>query len=218
MLEAPPKPPGVTRPSRLRRSVSAPAGIVCDAAEAHGSAGAAAVPASSRASSSLAAILHLLQDGEVIQLILKPSLWFILLSTLRFAAAVLILMISAKLLDLHLPGPNLAYQELGIFVLGGRLMWAVLQWMGRWYVLTDMRIVRLAGVFSTDVFDCPLRKVARTRVLRSMRERLTRLGTIEIVPGDESAPAGYWMTIARPLEVHEQIVAAINRAKQPGCW
>ena len=39
-----------------------------------------------RASSSLAALLtgHILQDGEVILLILKPSLWYIAFASMRF--------------------------------------------------------------------------------------------------------------------------------------
>ena len=167
-----------------------------------------------RAGSSLAALLagHILQDGEIVLLILKPSLWFMLLSTLRFAAVVLIMMIAAKILDPELPGQNIVYQELGIFMLAGRLMFAVLQWMGRLYILTDMRIARLSGVFRVDIFSCPLRRVARTRIVRSSRERLTRLGTIEIIPSDETLPFATWSMIARPVEVHEQIVAAINKA------
>ena len=183
-------------------------------AAAHGD----AAIATGRRSGSLAALLtgHVLQDGEVVLLMLKPSLWYVLLSSLRFIAVALILMIAAKLLDPQLPGQNFVYQETGLFVITGRLVWAMLQWMGQLYLLTDLRIVRVAGVFSIDLFDCPLRKVARTRILRSMRERLTRLGTIEVIPLDPDAPVAYWMMIAKPVEVNEQIVAAIRKAKS-GC-
>lgn len=95
-------------------------------------------------------------------------------------------------------------------------MWSVLQWMGRLYLLTNLRIVRLSGIFSVDIFDCPLRKVGRTRLVSAVRERLVGLGSIEIVPQDESSPTGLWQTIRHPVEVHEQIVATINRAKQGG--
>jgi len=179
-----------------------------------------AVVAPTRTSTTLAALFagHVLQDGELILLLIKPSLWFMLLSGLKFIGVVLIAMIGAALLDQQLPGRNSVYQELGLFVLSGRVMWGVLQWMGRLYILTDMRIVRLSGVFSVEIFDCPLRKVARTRLVRTMRERLTGVGTIEIIPSDEELPISYWNIVARPANVQEQIVAAINRAKQPpGC-
>lgn len=179
-----------------------------------------AVVAPARAGTSLAALFagHVLQDGELILLLIKPSLWFVLLTSLKFVAAVLILMIGAALLDQQLPGRNSVYQELGLFILAGRVMWAALQWMGRLYILTDLRIVRLSGVFSVEIFDCPLRKVARTRLQRTVRERLAGVGTIEIIPSDEKLPISYWNMVAKPVQVQEQIVAAITRAKQgPGC-
>jgi hypothetical protein len=172
------------------------------------------------ASTTLAALFsgHVLQDGELILLLIKPSLWFIVLSGLKFVGVVLIAMIGAALLDGQLPGRNFVYQQLGIFILAARVMWSALQWMGRLYILTDLRIVRLSGVFSVEIVDCPLRKVARTRLIRTVRERLTGVGTIEIIPSDEQIPISYWNTIARPRNVQDQIIAAINRARQgPGC-
>ena len=164
----------------------------------------------------LAALMtrHILQDGEIILLILKPSIWFIILSMLRFAAAVLIVMIAATVFDDRMPGTARAYVEVGTTLLAGRLMWAVLQWMSRLYILTDLRIIRLSGVFTLNVFDCPLRKVARTRILYTVRERILGLGSVEIIPADEKYPIGTWQTIARPVAINDQIVAAINRAKQ----
>jgi hypothetical protein len=171
--------------------------------------------ASPVATAPLAALLtsHIIQDGEIILLILKPSLWFIILSMLRFAAVILIGMIGGKVFDDYLPGPPRVYVEVGMILLVGRLMWAVLQWMSRLYILTDLRIIRLSGVFTLDVFDCPLRKIARTRILYTVRERILGLGSIEIIPSDENYPIGMWQTIARPIEINDQIVAAINRAK-----
>ena len=189
---------------------------ICAAAAA-ANADAVAAPAAGT-QTSLAALLagRVLQDGELVLLILKPSIWFIPLSVLRFAAIVVILMVAAALYGDRLPGHTVSYVEAGIFVIAGRVMWAVLQWMNRLYVLTDLRILRLSGVFTVDVFTCPLRKVDRTRLTRTTRERLLRLGSIEIIPcGNDRSPA-VWQTVARPLEVHDQVVAAINRAKQGG--
>ena len=201
-LENTPLPPSWTRPSWTQPAHFAEVATVAPA----------------RASSSLAALLtgHILQDGELILLILKPSRWFILLSSLRWAAAIAILLVAAKVYGDALPGKNGLYLEAGIFVLAGRIMFAVLQWMSRLYVLTDMRIVRLTGIFSPTLFDCPLRKVQFTRVSYTTRERVLGLGSIEIVSADPDCGAAQWQTIAKPVEIHEQIVAAIQRAKQGG--
>lgn len=156
---------------------------------------------------------HVLRDGELVLLILKPSLWYVVLSSLRFAAVVLILLIGAKL---WLPRHTFHTVETGVFLIAGRVMWAVLQWMGRLYVLTDLRIVRLSGVFNADIFDCPLRKVAQVRLNSTFREKLLHLGSIEIVPTDETCHPGDWRTIKRPLAVLETVEATIARAKQGG--
>ena len=165
---------------------------------------------------SLAALLtgHLLRDGEVVLLILKPSLWFIVFNSMRFAAAVLIIAIGAQLWMPSRVYLSVAYA--GAFLLAGRVMWSVLQWMGRLYVLTDMRIVRLSGVFNVEIFDCALRKVATARLTRTFREKLWRLGSIEIVPADDSCTPSVWQTVRRPGEVHAKVRATIERAKQGG--
>ena len=184
------------------------------ACASEGAATAAARPASS---TSLATLLasHILRDGEIVLLILKPSIWFILLSSLRFIAVALIVTIAAKVFNQH-AGPYRGYAELGTSVIVGRLMWATLVWMGRLYILTDMRILSISGVFNVEVFDCPLRKVARTRLIRGFEDRIVGVGSIEIIPQDESYPIGLWQTVARPKLVREQIIATIKRAKQGG--
>jgi hypothetical protein len=108
------------------------------------------------------------------------------------------------------------YQETAATIIGARLLWATLQWMGRLYILTDLRILCVWGVFNIELFDCPLRKVARTRMVRGITEQIVAVGSIEIIPQDESLPFGIWQTVGRPQQVHEQILATISRAKQGG--
>ena len=169
--------------------------------------------------SSLAALLtsHVLRDGEVVLMALKPSLWFMVFQSIPFAAAVLLAYLATKVFHDSLPFRHtFIYWETATFLLAGRVMMAVLQWMARWYLLTDQRVIRLSGVFSPRVFSCPLRQVATTQVTYSLKERVCRLGSIEIQPGGEAGegpePAA-WQTLVRPVEVHEQLVAAIRRAK-----
>jgi hypothetical protein len=183
------------------------------------SAGAATVAPPTATSLATLVSRHLLRDGELVILLLKPSAWFILLSSLWFIAIDVLILSAVFVFDLddkmHLN--KLPLVEAGVFVAAGRLMWATLQWASRLYVLTDLRILRVGGVFNVHIFDCPLRKVARTRLISVTRERIVGTGSIEIIPLDEAAPEGVWQTIARPRQVHEQVVAAINKAKQGGC-
>jgi hypothetical protein len=160
---------------------------------------------------------HILQDGEIVLLTAKPSLWFIPFTSLRFIAIVLILMIAARLLDEAIPYHTRTYMEAGVIVLAGRLMWAIMQWMSRLYILTDCRILALSGVFQANIFDCPLRKVARVRIVQSLRERPLNIGSIEIIPIDDTQPVGIWQTIARPREAHRVISSTLSRARQGVC-
>jgi hypothetical protein len=164
---------------------------------------------------------YVLRDGEAVLLVLRPSLWFIVLSSLRWVAAGAALMGVAAYFGSHyrggvFAGPFRGCAEAGCAVMAGRLMWAALQWMGRLYVLTDLRLLTISGVLRAEVLDCPLRKVARTRLLRTVADRALGIGSIEIIPQHPDAPCALWYQVARPVEVHEQIVATLNRAKQ-GC-
>jgi hypothetical protein len=184
-------------------------------AVAHSEGGAAAAPT---VTGPVSALLtgQVLRDGELILLLLRPSRWFILLTSLRFLGMVALLMALVVIFEEKIHGPKRQYFEAGTLLVLGRLTWGVLQWMGRLYILTDLRIIRLSGVFSLDVFDCPLRKVARTLLEVSFQERLCRIGTIAIIPQDEEVPIAHWQMVSHPKKVHEQIMATIAKAKQGG--
>ncbi|MGD0769462.1 MAG: PH domain-containing protein [Tepidisphaeraceae bacterium] len=180
---------------------------------------AAATPAAAAAAArttSLGALLgsHVLRDGELVLMILKPSLWFIIFNSMAFSIGIAVAAAALALVDRRMH--DHFYLEAALFVITGRLMWAVLQWMGRIYILTDQRVLRITGVFTVDIFDCPLRKVVRARIVSSAREKLVAVGSIEIIPSDEAMPSAVWQTIARPKEIHQRLQAAITRAKQSG--
>jgi hypothetical protein len=186
---------------------------------AHAAEAAAGSPGASIAptyATSLGTLLgsHVLRDGELVLLILKPSLWFIAFNSMVFA---LVTAFTAAILDLidHRMHDHF-YLEAALFCIAGRLMWAVLEWMGRLYILTDQRVLRITGIFSVDIFDCPLRKVVRARMVSSSREKIVGVGSIEIIPADEAVPSAIWQTISTPKEILERLRAAISRAKQSG--
>jgi len=190
-----------------------PPSKMAHAAEAGVAAGA---PIAAARATSLGTLLgsHVLRDGELVLLILKPSLWFIVFNSIAFAAAVAVVAVVSAVVDHRMH--DHFYFELAVFFIAGRLMWAVLQWMGRLYILTDLRVLRITGVFGVEVFDCPLRKVVRARMVSVSREKLAGVGSIEIIPSDDAMPTAIWQTVAKPAEVYERLQAAINRAKQSG--
>lgn len=166
----------------------------------------------------LAALLsgHVLQDGERVVLLLKPSRWFILLTSLWFNSIAAIVAITGWKLWPHLLGSPTLWGQLFVLAAAGRLGFSVLQWMGRFYILTDLRVLQLGGVFQVEVFDCPLRRIERARLFRSNRERFVARGSIEFVPCDPHRPRGAWQTLRKPEEVLRLVEEAIARAKAGG--
>jgi hypothetical protein len=200
--------PSPRRTSR-RRLASLPARAAAQEVLLAGDAG-AAVPVPLATPIASLVTRHLLRDGELILLVVKPSVWFVALSSLRFIALMLILAIAATL-STH--GYAHLYVEATVFCIAGRLLFATLNWIGLLYVLTDQRVLRISGLLNPEIYDCPLRKVARTRVLRTFREKLTGLGTIEIIPQEEERPCGLWSMIAKPIEINARLSETIRRAK-----
>ncbi|HXE53001.1 MAG TPA: PH domain-containing protein [Tepidisphaeraceae bacterium] len=158
---------------------------------------------------------HILRDGEIVLLMLKPSLWSIFFNTLPAIALAVIIALTTKI---GAPRSFHIGVESGLMLTACWTAWAVLSWSGRLYLLTDMRVVRISGIFTPQIHDIPLRKVARTRLVVTLKERLWRLGSIEIIPESDHWPWSIWQTIARPQKVHETIRRAIARAKQGGCF
>lgn len=193
----------------IRRASQKPTAVT----PAFASEGVGALPAGSPLIPSVASVLvgHVLRDGELVLLILKPSRWYLPLTSISFVLGVCAALCAAQLAGAR---PMHFYIDAAIIIVASRLMWAMLSWMGRLYVLTDQRILHLSGVFHVDVFDCPLRKVERTRIVRSPGEKLLRLGTIEISPCDENRTGSSWRIVRRPRQVQEEIEAAIRKAKQ----
>ena len=160
---------------------------------------------------------QLLQPGELIILLIKPSPWFILLVPMRFIAIVLLCGLLAA--QLQNRGFNLGLHRNDVIIatlaiLGLRLFWQMLDWLSRVYVLTDQRIIRIKGVLNVQVFECPLQKIQQTDLLLPLTQRVFWLGTIGFATAGTAVHEAYWLMIAKPLEVHAKIVETLRRYRR----
>ena len=164
----------------------------------------------------IAALLpaQLLQPSEIIILLIKPSPWYILLTSLGFLATTIL--ITALMLALQsrgfIPWINRNDLYLAAFgICGIRLFWQFLEWLSRLYVLTDQRIIRIAGVVRVQVFETPIKNVQHTTTLFSLRERFFHLGTIAFATSGTAGTEAAWHMIAQPLDVHRIVVETLGR-------
>jgi len=178
-----------------------------DAAEAE--------PMLARANAMLPA--ELLQPGEIIILLIKPSPLFILLVPLRFIAVVLLCALLAA--QLQSRGINIGMDRHDLIVvtlaiIGLRLFWQMLEWLSHVYVLTDQRIIRVMGVLSVQVFECPLQKIQQTDLILPLIQRLFWLGSIGFATAGTATHEAYWLMVAKPLEVHQKIIETLRRYRR----
>lgn len=156
---------------------------------------------------------ELIQPGEIVILLLKPSLWFILLNALGTLAAFVLLTAGGLILAEY---QILQVRKLDIVLLGGslvaaRLAVSFLEWLGRVFVLTDRRVVRVRGVVRIQIFETPLTRIQHTLTLFSLRERLLGLGTICFATAGTFTIEAAWDMLAKPLEVHRIVVQTLQK-------
>lgn len=159
----------------------------------------------------------LLDGGEVVHFAIKPAPWFILLVSLRWILAAAMVACLAWM-DVVAPYYRMFALQAAVLIAAARLGWAAMEWVSRLYVLTNRRAMSIRGVTKVEVFECALDRIQNTYLVLSPPERLARVGTVAFQTAAASSGAGgtgTWRMVAKPLEVHEQLLTAIHRAR-PG--
>lgn len=163
----------------------------------------------------LAAKAELLQEGEEILLAVKPSAWFILLVSLPVlllaASPAVIAYLAARYLQSNIP-----YQTIALLCLAvacGRIMLACFQWMGRLYVLTNLRIMRIQGVLREEVFDCLLKRIADASVSASLPQRVVHVGSLRFHLPQAATADEHWTCLSHVEKVRRAVLDAIRHAR-----
>ena len=158
---------------------------------------------------------HLLDGGEVVHFAIKPSFWFVPLTSLRWVAVSFLMVLFSN--TGWVPSTMRWYlTQFAVLILVGRMGWATLDWVSRLYVLTNRRVMRIRGVFTVDLYECALERIQNTLLNLSLPVRLTWTGTIAFQTAGSASGLAAWETVARPLEVHERLREAIRRANHRG--
>jgi len=158
---------------------------------------------------------ELLQDGEEVILAIKPSGWFVLLVSWPVVVVAALVAagvyVAVELFRASLPQQTVLLVCLVVAFL--RVAVACFQWLGHLYLLTNLRVLRLRGVFRSDVFDCPLKRIRQTVLSATFLERLLGLGSLFFTTAESDAPAAAWNCLSHPEEVRQTVEQAIRRAR-----
>jgi len=156
---------------------------------------------------------EMLHGDEVVLILTKPSLWFVVITSFRFLVGAALLGVLAVRMQSMI---NLSVQTIAMvtaLVCAGRLVWAMLVWSSHTYMLTNQRIVTIKGVLNTTMSQANLRKVQRTVLYRPLYLKLFGIGTVGIGTAATTDFEATWVMIGRPLQTHEAIVAAVNKVQ-----
>lgn len=189
-----------------------------DRCERHGQRMAAAAPAvSAEDETDVAGVVAMLQPGETIILLLKPSLLFVPLASMSSLLGIALVTFIMAWLDRRfgwMPWTDHQAIAFGIFVGAVRLLWQFLEWASRIYILTDRRILRRKGVLRVSVFECRLEQIQQTAVFQSLRERICFLGSICFATAGAASFVALWSYVAAPFEVQRAVADAIDRYRR----
>lgn len=156
----------------------------------------------------------LLDAGEVVILAVKPSFWFVLIASApALSAALGVAMLAYALQNL---GVEWVSTKVVVLICSAvalaKIMASCVQWAGRLYVLTNVRLMRIRGVLRADIFQCPLKQVRRFSMVASPAERVLGVASIWFEVEGSTAPETAWLHLAQPSEVHQVLSETINRA------
>jgi hypothetical protein len=162
-----------------------------------------------------AALQQLLGEGELVLLTVKPSVWFILLTSVRTLAVLALTAVGGHYLGRVIPmgsGPQAVEMFCGFLAIV-RLVAACCQWAGTLYVLTNRRVLRIRGAMKVAIIGCTLTEIRHTALLTTgLIERLGGVGTLFFQTDRGNLTGGEWLHISRPGEVLEMIDNAVNQA------
>jgi hypothetical protein len=173
-------------------------------------------PSDAAALGDVAVEQKLLADGEVILLSIKPSRWFVLLTSIP--VVVLAAFVAGGAAAAQYAGSLPEKYEI-VYILSAaavlvRLVAACVQWMGLRYVLTDRRILRLRTLPATTVFELPLEVVAEAGVSASPPEKLVGCGSVVFLGEDRRSVGVAWVSVANPRQVARTVDEAVERHRR----
>lgn len=169
-----------------------------------------AAPAELGAARAALAADAFLEGGETILRMWKPSPLAVPLAALPQLAVIGFL---AFIADRMAPGISLNDRTLGVLALAMVILtWHLLDWLGKSFILTDRRVLRLHGVVHPgQTEEVRLRDIAQLELRRHFLQQLSGLSSLQITPANGHPLV--WEDLGHGQEVQAEVTAAVRRHK-----
>jgi len=156
---------------------------------------------------------YLLHGGEIVILALKPSLWFLVLVSVRWLlAAALVILLAPWFVKFYPAFSDRVLTQSALTITAIRLIIALLQWSSRLYVLTNRRVMSCRGVTQVRIFEAPLVEIRNTYVNIRGIEKFCDVGSIGFSLKESKRVDAWWDQISKPHDIHDQVRRAIEKA------
>jgi hypothetical protein len=159
---------------------------------------------------------ELLQGGEVIVLAIRPSPWYVLIVSrsvwLTAGLVAALVGLGQAVGQVGVAGSNVVFAVCGGAAAVGVVSGA-LRWVGRLYILTNRRVLRIRGMVRPDVCQVLLTEMRSAELSVSVSERLVGVGTLLFPTDGGDSGDSAWECIARPAEIQQQVEQTRRRAR-----
>jgi uncharacterized membrane protein YdbT with pleckstrin-like domain len=157
---------------------------------------------------------NLLGKNEEVLLVTRQH-WIVLLADIlpeTILTTALVILISLIWL-MWLPNPLVPFAYLLLLLPLISLLRDVLVWSNRQYIVTNRRVIQIAGVINKDVTDSSLEKVNDVKLEQSFWGRLLNFGTIEILTASELG-VNRFSHLGRPVNFKKAMLNAKEQLDQ----
>lgn len=155
---------------------------------------------------------NMLHENEVVILMLRPSVWYILVTSSRYIIIVLVLALlgeTSAVIGRWISIPTMAtIMSVLIFC---RLLYGVMEWIGHHYILTNCRLITLQGLLQPQISQAILSRVSAISLKQTTMQKILRTGSLTFTMESSQSQTITWQWIRSPQRVEQQIRQAISR-------
>ncbi|MBC7877563.1 MAG: PH domain-containing protein [Anaerolineales bacterium] len=130
-------------------------------------------------------IQSMLGENERILLVTRQH-GFVLFSSIIAEIVVTLIAIAAISALTTMVNPLAGFGFLLLLIPLAIMLWDILTWNNRQYIVTNRRVIQVSGIFSKDVVDSSLEKVNDVKMTQSFFGRMFDFGDVEILTASET--------------------------------